>query len=120
MFVKCYKCHTRMIKDEYSRTATCPCCGRTVKYRTKAEKKAANNTDTDSAGCLGITATIMLIPIGIAFLLVLLLAAIFGDGVWSFVGGLIAFFGKLLWGLVCLIFDLLGAILGGLFDLIFG
>ena len=72
MFVKCYKCHTRMIKDEYSRTATCPCCGRTVKYRTKAEKKAANNTDTDSAGCLGITVTIMLIPIGIAFLLVLL------------------------------------------------
>ena len=51
--MKCWKCHTTMIKDEYSRTATCPCCGRTVHYRTKSEKRGYSYSSGGSGGYSG-------------------------------------------------------------------
>ena len=48
--MKCWKCHTTMIKDEYSRTATCPCCGRTVNYHTRSEKRAVSSFGGGSGG----------------------------------------------------------------------
>ncbi len=51
-----------MIKDEYSRTAACPCCGRAVHYRTKSEKRGLLNSSEanrdsngeDCAGCASV------------------------------------------------------------------
>lgn len=100
--MKCKKCHTAMEKDSASRTATCPCCGRTVHYRTKAEKRCNNNnyySGNDNGnggkrkghGCL-----IFVIVVIILLVLspILLLRLIFGSGIWAVLGGAVSFLGK--------------------------
>lgn len=100
--MKCKKCHTTMEKDPASRTATCPCCSRTVHYRTKAEKRCNNNnyySGNDNGnggkrkghGCL-----IFVIVVIILLVLspILLLRLIFGSGIWAVLGGAVSFLGK--------------------------
>lgn len=101
--MKCKKCNTTMEKDPASRTATCPCCGRTVHYRTKAEERCNNNnyySGNDNGnggkrkghGCL-----IFVIVVIILLVLspILLLRLIFGSGIWAVLGGTVSFLGKI-------------------------
>lgn len=125
--VKCHKCHTTMEKDSYSRTATCPCCGRTVSYRTKSEKRGYYGSGYSGggysgggfkvSGCLKVLAIIAAIIIIVPLLL---LSAIFGDDVWTVVGGVLSFLGKALVTVIGFVFRAIGFIVGGLFHLIFG
>lgn len=130
--MKCWKCHTTMVKDEDSRTATCPCCGRTVGYRTKSEKKwdldssyssyssysgdGGNHSGISCSGCVLALAIGVLIIIGLLLLLVWL---IFGGGLWTFLKSAAEFIINLLWSVISFVFEGLWWILSGLFNLIF-
>ena len=123
--VKCYRCHTTMEKDSFSRTATCPCCGRTVGYRTRSEKRGSygggygggsGGGDVDFSGCLTVIAIIAAI---IILGPLLLLSAIFGDGVWTVAGSILGFLGKALLAVIGFVFNAIGTIIGGILDLIF-
>jgi hypothetical protein len=112
-----------MIKDEYSRTATCPCCGRTVHYRTKSEKRGFSSYSSGGgdynggcAGCASVLGIGALVVIGVPLVL---LGLIFGDGFWSFLGGAVSFIFNLLWSIVKFVFEGIWWIVRGLFDLIF-
>lgn len=123
--MKCWKCHTTMIKDEYSRTATCPYCGRTVSYRTKSEKRgyssypSSSDSGVDLSGCAHFLGIGALIIIGIPLILLILLGLIFGDGFWSFLGGVLSFLFNVLWTVIKFVFEGIWWIISGLFDLIF-
>ena len=124
--VKCWKCHTTMIKDEYSRTATCPCCGRTVHYRTKSEKKWSSSFSDSSggysssgSGCSGCASVLGVGALVIMGIPLLLLSLIFGDGFWSFLGGAVSFLFNLLWTIIEFVFKAIWWLISGLFDLIF-
>ena len=115
--MKCKKCHVTMEKDIASRTATCPNCGRTVSYRTKADKKAYSGvSDVDLSGCLKVIGIIALIVILVPLLL---LSAIFGDGFWGFLGGILDFIFDFIWKILGFVFQFLGAIVSGFFDMLF-
>ena len=122
--MKCWKCHTTMIKDEYSRTATCPCCGRTVSYRTKSEKRGYSSysssgyggSGADLSGCAHFLGIGALLVIGIPLVL---LGLIFGDGFWSFLGGVLSFLFNALWTVIKFVFEGIWWIIRGIFDLIF-
>ena len=113
-----------MIKDEFSRTATCPYCGRTVHYRTKSEKRgfssySSSGGDYSGGGCAGCASVIgigALVVIGVPLVL---LGLIFGDGFWSFLGGAVGFVFNLLWSIVKFVFEGIWWIISRLFDLIF-
>lgn len=113
-----------MIKDEYSRTATCPCCGRTVHYRTKSEKRSYSYSSGGSGGysgdgCPGCASVLGIGALVIIALPLVILGLIFGDGFWSFLGGVISFIFSILWTIVKFIFEGIWWIISGLFDLIF-
>lgn len=122
--MKCWKCHTTMIKDEFSRTATCPYCGRTVHYRTKCEKRgfssySSGGGDYSGGGCAGCASVLgrgALVVIGVPLVL---LGLIFGDGFWSFLGSAVGFIFNLLWNIVKFVFEGIWWIISGLSDLIF-
>lgn len=96
--MKCKKCHTTMEKDSASRTVTCPCCGRTVHYRTKAEKRCNNNyySSNDNGnggkrkghGCLIFVVVVIIL---LVLSPILLLRLIFGSGIWAVLGGAVSF-----------------------------
>lgn len=122
--MKCWKCHTTMIKDEYSRTATCPCCGRTIHYRTKSEKRGYSYSSGGSGGysgdgCTGCASIFGIGALVIIALPLVILGLIFGDGFWSFLGGAISFIFNIVWTIVKFIFEGIWWIISGLFDLIF-
>ena len=122
--MKCWKCHTTMIKDEYSRTATCPYCGRSVHYRTKSEKRWSTGyggsdgdySGIDFSGCASVLGIGALVVIGVPLAL---LGLIFGDGFWSFLGNAVGFIFNLLWTVITFVFEGIWWIISGLFNLIF-
>ena len=122
--MKCWKCHTTMIKDEYSRTATCPYCGRTVHYRTKSEKRWPTGYSGSGGDYSGISCSGCASVIGIGALVVIgvplaLLGLIFGEGFWSFLGNAVGFIFNLLWTVITFVFEGIWWIISGLFNLIF-
>ncbi len=112
-----------MIKDEYSRTATCSHCGRNVHYRTKSEKKwssySGSGGDYSGLGCFGCASILgigALIVIGVPLIL---LGLIFGAGIWSFLGSAVGFIFNLIRTIIKFVFEAIWWIISGLFDLIF-
>ncbi len=114
-----------MIKDEYSRTATCPCCGRTVNYHTRSEKRAfssfggGSGGDYSGDGCSGCAKVLGIGALIIIGLPLVLLSLIFGEGFWSFLGGAISFIFGLLWTVIKFIFEGIWWIISSIFDLVF-
>lgn len=123
--MKCRKCHTTMIKDVDSRTATCPYCGRTVHYRTKSERRNYYSTSTENDGeanggcCSGCATAMGSAVLIVIVLLFLLLDFIFGDGIWSFLENIFDFLFNCFLGIFEFIFDAVIGFFDAIFDFIF-
>ena len=118
--MKCYKCHFPMIKETNSRTAICPNCGRTVTYRTNADKKYDNNSINklmDNSGC---SAIFGLLGLAIIIFPILLLIKLFGSGFLSGIGSVFGFIFNIIWSIIKFCFSLIWGIVSGLFHFIFG
>lgn len=97
-----------MLKDEFLRTATCPCCGRTVHYRTKSEKRSGFASGGGSVGgdvgcgecCIGCAVTIGIVILIIIALPFILLDHVFGDSVWSLLGNIFSFLFECIWSII--------------------
>lgn len=46
--MRCFRCHTKMERDRYTHTATCPKCGRVAHYKTRAEKKESQRLEDEA------------------------------------------------------------------------
>ena len=123
--VRCWKCGNTMDKDPDTRIAQCPYCGRTVVYRTKADKNFYRNYVSSSyssgssfsiSSCLIVIGAVAIIIIIMPFVL---LSVLFGDGFWTVLGSIFSILGNILWTTLSFFFKLLGWIVGGLFELIF-
>ena len=68
--MKCWKCRAVMMKDEQSRTATCPCCGRTVQYQTRREKRGPSSGPGGRMGCSSVLGRKILAILAILLLIV--------------------------------------------------
>lgn len=120
--MKCLKCHTTMNKEEYSRTATCPSCGRTVHYRTKSEKRGFSSYNNGESAGYSVDGCASVLGIGALIVIampLIILGFIFGDGFWSFLGSAISFILEMILNIVYLIFEGIWWIFDGLLDLIF-
>ena len=114
-----------MIKNAYSRTATCPCCGRTINYHTRSEKRAfssfgrgsGGDYDADGySGCAKILGIGAFIVIGLPLIL---LSLIFGEGFWPFLGEVISLIFDILSTVIEFIFEGIWWIVSDIFDLFF-
>lgn len=136
--MKCRRCHCTMEKDYDFRLATCPECGRTVSYRSKADKKRGYRyypeyddtyiSDSSSDETIspfywflgsivfwGIIILFVAIVFGILFL-----AGVFKNGFWVGLGDIAMFFVNLVWSVICFIGRTIWGFLSWLFHLIFG
>ena len=138
--MKCPKCHYTMEKDYDTRTATCPICGKTKHYKSKADKKrgyryypefdSSNNTYPRSStyGSYGYGSygcgTFILIILVIAIIAIvggiLALFGVFRNGLWAGLGDILMFFLNLIWKILSGIATFLWRIIVWLFHRIFG
>ncbi len=136
--MRCRKCGSSMEKDYDSRTATCPYCGRTVSYRSKADKRRGyryypeyddNNNDysysgsgsySSSLGCISFILNGIIVLLVAIVILVLVLAGVFQNGFWQGIGNILMFFVNIIWGIIKFIATTAWSIITGLFHLIFG